>query len=151
MKPKPDYQKLYETEKREHDVTLRTVDKLRIERDAAEKRYQEMVVKASFAEQAHINIKHGYDTRIPKEITVEKEVLPLSAVIMFFVMALMMVSEDTMVIHTLKKLETPILEPYPVYTTLHTVYPASLEALDTCHDAWRADERTIRKLRKGSP
>jgi hypothetical protein len=151
MKPKPDWKQKYEelrkseskqvctAHQRELDDARIKCRDLRIERDAAERRYQEMVVKAEMP------------GRIV-EFTPKTETtygLPW----LFWVFFVIWLTSALWMNNELKKFETPILSPYAVYITKHEnqsseIYDELSKGLDECHNAWRADERTIRKLER---
>lgn len=80
------------------------------------------------------------------EKIVEKEVLPFWHVAYVLGICAVATAICLWCRDAVKKLETPIKEPYPVYVAKYV--PPDPYALDVCKDAWRADERELRKLRK---
>jgi hypothetical protein len=101
---------------------------LRIERDAAERRYQEMVVKAEMPR--------------PEKI-VEKEVLPSWVSLTLAIILAFEIAYVAGMTLTLQMLKEPILSPYPVY-----IARVNTEDLAICKDAWRENERVIRQLKR---
>lgn len=92
------------------------------------------------------NLLHLWKQSELHEKIVEKEVLPwyvLPIVIGGWGCLMAQVCWMTFHIH---KLQTPILSPYAVYIAKYV--PPDPYALDVCKDAWRADERELRKLRR---
>jgi hypothetical protein len=146
MTPKPDYKKLYA-------ACQDGCNRLRIERDAAEKRYQEMVVKAEMPK-SHIHDAEHCDAcnkvrgnpvvqpHISEKI-VEKKVLPWWAGILLYICLGAWIYMAILVFHQLWIQYAPIYEPYPVYIT-----KVNTEDLTICKDAWRENERTIRQLKR---
>jgi hypothetical protein len=142
MKPKPENWKFRATNAEELLVVSRkTCDRLRVERDAAERRYQEMVVKAEMNAMAHDHTKCDVCKARP---IVEKRVLPLWVLGLFLggwgILLLRVVEMDRQDY----KLQTPIREPYAVTITKYR----DSEKLKICQDSWREDEAELKVLRR---
>lgn len=82
----------------------------------------------------------------PVEKIVEKEVLPLWVFVIVVSLGIFWTFSLCVGVDIVKQLQQPILSPYPVYIAKYV--PPDPYALDVCKDAWRADERELRKLRK---
>jgi hypothetical protein len=122
MKPKPDFKKLYE-------AAQEGCNRLRIERDAFQRQAEEAGVRAEahYASLATLLILY----------------------VILFIGAVAKIRES----------QTPIREPYPVQVDRSDDHFASAMAsllrtkdkLTVCQDAWRTDEKMIRKLEREKP
>jgi hypothetical protein len=116
MKFHPDYKKLY-------DACQDGCNRLRIERDAAERRYQDMVVEAKMN-----------SLKEPMEKIVEKEVLPWWVRILTVGMLISYFLWTSYSIREMLNLNEPILSPYPVYIT--KIDPSYVNGLRSCMNAF---------------
>jgi hypothetical protein len=165
MKPKPDWKKLYEQWHERASYWNKRADELRIERDAAERRYQEMVVKAEMPRPFQKTCSHCTGVlekhqlehyqgclckcHVTVEKIVEKEVLPWWTMPLWMGLLMAWIAIGIWGIHQTHLVnQTPIHEPYSVFRTIYVPDIDALNRLDICKDAWRQDERTIRKLQR---
>lgn len=112
------------------------INQLRIERDAAERARDEAIVRAAMKSPPSIEYRM-------------KEVLPWWAKSALLFCVCLLLSIYTFMVVEVNKLETPIIQ-YKLVEG-HTVYRSDLKqtaVLKDCQDAWRQDEREIRRLKK---
>jgi hypothetical protein len=126
--------------KAQRDNLLKDKETLRVERDAAERRYQEMVVKAEMPR--------------PSVTTTTRTV---NVSWLFWLFFFIWFGEVLWMENQVMKLQTPIREPYPVKVAAPEYTIGGYKIEDwynktlVCQDAWRADEKTIRKLEREKP